>query len=134
MPWRGTHIANFPSTFRKDRSKDKEKLLLFRGQFTLSLSRARRGTSYKYLVVKKGSPNYEDLSEFSTAYLRDSIVNRVLKIPEKHIKAGGKLTSVSSARFHGMCQIYILILITLFLVTLLFFAKWYLINKHSWTR
>ena len=102
--------------------------MLFRGQFTISLDRARRGTFYKYLVVKKGAVHYEDLSEFSTSYFRDSIVNRVLKIPEQHIKAGGKLTSVSSFEFHGMCHLhshidYLSLILVMLLSSFCFFAK-----------
>ena len=63
--------------------------MLFRGQFTLSLERARRGTFYKYVVVKKGSPHWEELPEFPP---RDyyGIVNRVLKIPQEHLEPGGE--------------------------------------------
>lgn len=62
--------------------------MLYRGQVTLSVHRAYRGTSYKYLVVKRGAITWEDLSEYSYSH---SIVNRVLKIPEQYIRAGGKL-------------------------------------------
>ena len=62
--------------------------MLYRGQVTLSVDRARRGTNYKYLVVKNGKITWEDLSEYG--YFR-GIVNRVLKIPEQYIRPGGKL-------------------------------------------
>ena len=73
-----------------DKSQDKDKLILFRGQFTITLKRARWGTAYKYLVVKKGKVHYEELPEFPAKYGYNSIVNRVLKIPDKHIEPGGK--------------------------------------------
>lgn len=62
--------------------------MLYRGQVTLSVDRAYRGTKYKYLVVKRGEITWEDLSEYS--YFR-GIVDRVLKIPEHYIRPGGKL-------------------------------------------
>lgn len=64
--------------------------MLFRGQFTISLDRARRGTFYKYVVVKKGEPHYEYLPEFPPMLSYSGIVNRSLKIPEKYLKPGGK--------------------------------------------
>lgn len=75
----------FFSTFRKREGKDKP--VLYRGQLSLSLDRARRGILYKYLVVKKGKSHWEDLSDFVTLF---GIVNRALKIPERYIKPGGK--------------------------------------------
>ena len=63
--------------------------MLFRGQFTISLDRAREGTFYKYVVVRKGEVYYEELPEFPPVeYYR--IVNRSLRIPEKYLKPGGK--------------------------------------------
>lgn len=64
--------------------------MVYRGQVTLRVDRARKGTNYKYLVVKKGKITYEDLSEYTLSYFR-GIVNRVLKIPEECIRPGGKL-------------------------------------------
>ena len=61
----------------------------FRGQLTISLDRARNGTFYKYVVVNKGTVHYEDLPEFPPQHYYH-IVNRSLKIPEKHIGPGGK--------------------------------------------
>ena len=65
--------------------------MLFHGQFTISLERARKGSSYKYVVVKKGKLYWEQLPDFPP---RDrgyyGIVNRVLKIPEKHLEPGGE--------------------------------------------
>lgn len=63
--------------------------MLFRGEFTINLDRARKGTFYKYLVVKKGTIYWEELPEFPP---RDyyGIVNRVLKIPEKCLEPGGE--------------------------------------------
>ena len=63
--------------------------MLFRGQFTISLDRARRGTFYKYVVVKTGKVYWEDLADVIPTYYT-SIVNRALKIPENHIVPGGK--------------------------------------------
>ena len=74
----------------QDKNKDKDKLILFRGQFTITLDRARWGTAYKYLVVKDGKPHYEELPEFPPKYGYGSIVNRSLKIPQDHIEPGGK--------------------------------------------
>lgn len=70
-------------------SKDKDNLILFRGQFTISLDRARKGTFYKYVVVKKGTVYWEDLPEFPPHYY-NNFVDRALKIPEEDIKPGGK--------------------------------------------
>lgn len=64
--------------------------MLFRGQFTISLERARKGTRYKYVVVKKGNVHWEQLPEFPPKWGDESIVDRVLKIPYKHIEQGGK--------------------------------------------
>ena len=69
------------------KSKDEDKPVLYRGEITISLSRARKGTFYKYLVVKKEKEYWEDLSEFS---LYGGYVNRGLKIQRDSIKAGGK--------------------------------------------
>ena len=76
--------------FRVDESRDKDKLTLYRGQFTLSLDRARKGTFYKYVVVKKGRVHWEQLPEFPPKYGYDSVVNRSLKIPDKRLEPGGK--------------------------------------------
>lgn len=73
---------------RSDNSQDKDKLRLFRGQFTISRDLARRGTFYKYLLVKKGKLHYEELPEFPSLYR--GYVNRLLKIPERHNEPGGK--------------------------------------------
>lgn len=78
----------FCLTFRNVKSKDEDKLVLYRGEVTISRSLAYKGTFYKYLVVKKGKELWEDLSEFASYYR--VIVNRGLKIPEQCIKAGGK--------------------------------------------
>lgn len=61
----------------------------FRGQLTVSLDRARKGTFYKYVVVKKGKVHWEQLPEFPPANY-NGIVNRVLKIPEKYLEPGGE--------------------------------------------
>lgn len=63
--------------------------MLFRGQLTISLERARKGTFYKYVVVKKGKVHWEQLPEFPPKYY-GGIVNRFLKIPDKYMKQGGK--------------------------------------------
>ena len=62
--------------------------MLYRGEgtVTISLTRAREGISYKYLVVKKEKEYWEDLSEFSD----DVYANRSLKFPRDSITAGGK--------------------------------------------
>ena len=62
----------------------------FCGQFTLSVDCARQGTSYKYVVVKKGNVHWEGLPEFPSRY-PGAIVNRFLSIPKKYLNAGGKL-------------------------------------------
>lgn len=62
----------------------------FSGQFTLSLDCARKGTSYKYVVVKKGDVHWEHLPEFSPRHY-GAIVNRFLSIPEKYLLPGGKV-------------------------------------------
>ena len=62
----------------------------FSGQFTLSLDCARQGTSYKYVVVKKGAVHWEYLLEFPSRHY-GAIVNRFLSIPEKHLQPGGKV-------------------------------------------
>ena len=75
---------------RIEKSQDKaDKLMLFHGQFTISLERARKGTSYKYVVVKKGKIYWEQLPDFPPRNYY-GIVNRVLKIPEKHLEPGGE--------------------------------------------
>lgn len=71
------------------KSKDKDRLVLFRGQFKISLDRARKGTSYKYVVVKKGKVHWEVLPEFPPVQYY-GIVSRYLKIPDKHIEPGGE--------------------------------------------
>lgn len=80
----------FFSTFRNVKSKDGDKPVLYRGQVTLSVDQARTRTRYKYVVVKKGTVYWEDLMQFASSYFH-GIVNRVLKIPEKYTKPGGKL-------------------------------------------
>ena len=75
---------------RIDESEDKDKLTLFRGEFTISLERARKGTFYKYVVVKRGKVHWEQLPEFPPKFGYSSIVNRSLRIPDKHIEQGGK--------------------------------------------
>ena len=82
-------ISCFSLKCRIDESEDKDKLTLFRGQFTISLERARTGTFYKYVVVKKGKVLWEQLPEFPPKYY-GGIVNRSLRIPDKHIEQGGK--------------------------------------------
>ena len=62
----------------------------FKGQFTLSIRFAQKGTFYKYAVIKKGDIHYEYLAEFLPRY-RGGIVNRFLRIPEKYLKPGGKI-------------------------------------------
>ncbi|XP_022800357.1 E3 ubiquitin-protein ligase rnf213-alpha-like [Stylophora pistillata] len=72
---------------RWDKDKDKKRLMHFTGQFTLTVSRAQKGTSYKYVIVKKGSVLWEELVEFQPRY-REDIMNRFLNIPSKHLKQG----------------------------------------------
>lgn len=81
-------IPIFFSIFRSVKRKDEDKPVLYRGQVTLSVDLARRGTNYKYLVVKNGNITWEDLSEYGS-FRR--IVNRVLKVPEEDNRPGGKL-------------------------------------------
>lgn len=64
--------------------------MLFRGQFTISLDLARKGTFYKYVVVKEGKVHWEQLPEFPPKCDNNSIVNRFLTIPDKYIEPGGK--------------------------------------------
>lgn len=61
----------------------------FSGQCTLTLDRAKRGTSYKYVIIKKGEVHWEELVEFQSRY-NGVITDRFLYIPEKHLKSGGK--------------------------------------------
>ena len=68
---------------------DKKKLMRFSGQFTLTVDCARQGTTYKYVVVKKGAVHWELLPEFPPRYY-GAIVDRFLSIPKKYLKAGGK--------------------------------------------
>ena len=65
----------------------------FKGQFTLSIRFARKGTFYKYAVIKKGDIHYEYLAEFLPRY-RGGIVDRFLRISEKYLKPGGKITKL----------------------------------------
>lgn len=69
---------------------EKKKLMRFSGQFTLTVDCARQGTSYKYVVVKKGTVHWELLPEFPPRFY-GAIVDRFLSIPKKHLKPGGKL-------------------------------------------
>ena len=69
------------------KGKDEDKPVLYRGEVTISLSRAHQGTSYKYLVVEKEKKYWEDLSEFSP---HNVYANRGLRIPRDCIKAGGE--------------------------------------------
>lgn len=62
----------------------------FSGQFTFSVDCARQGTSYKYVVVKKGDLQYEHLAEFPPKG-SGTVVNRFLSIPDKYLNPGGKL-------------------------------------------
>ena len=77
-------------------------MLLYEGRLILTVSRARRGVSYKYVLVHKGRAEYEALPEFPSLYYGD--VNRFLRIPDKYLKANGKTcynskNSVSEAKF-----------------------------------
>ncbi|KAL9988396.1 hypothetical protein ACROYT_G002834 [Oculina patagonica] len=83
-----------------DKSKDKDKLLLYRGQFTISLDRARKGTFYKYVVVKKGAVYWEELPEFPPHHY-STIVDRALKIPDDHIEPGSTWN-----QFDGVAYVY----------------------------
>ncbi|KAL9988414.1 hypothetical protein ACROYT_G002852 [Oculina patagonica] len=65
-----------------DKSQDKKELVRFRGELTISLDRAHWGTGYKYVVIGKGKPQYEELLG------QNGMVNRSLKIPEEHIEPG----------------------------------------------
>ena len=81
--------------YRTVRGKDKNKLLRFSGQFTVSMDRARGGTDYKYVVLKKGIIHWEYLTEFRPRHY-GGIVNRFLFIPDKYLKPGGKLFLVNT--------------------------------------
>ena len=78
--------------------KEKKNLMRFRGQFTLSLDCARQGTSYKYVVVKKGVVHWEYLPEFPSRHY-GAIVNRFLSIPEKYLQPGGKVLIACDLKF-----------------------------------
>ena len=65
----------------------------FKGQFTLSITFAQKGTFYKYAVIKKGNVHYEYLTEFLPKY-PGGIVDRFLRIPKKYLKPGGKITKL----------------------------------------
>lgn len=81
-------LLNYLSLQRND--TDKKKLMRFSGQVTLTVDCARKGTSYKYVVVKKGATHWECLLEFPPKYV-GGIVDRFLSIPEEYLKPGGKL-------------------------------------------
>ena len=68
---------------------DTKKLMRFSGQFTLTVDCARQGTSYKYVLVKKGAVHWELLPEFPPRHDK-AIVNRFLSIPPEYLKPGGK--------------------------------------------
>ena len=87
-------IINFFFFLRVVKRKDKKRLMCFEGRFTLSISLAKEGTFYKYAVIKKGDVHYEYLTEFQPRY-RGGIVDRFLRIPEKYVKPGGKLTKLA---------------------------------------
>ena len=70
--------------------KENKTLKRFSGQFTLTVDCARKGTSYKYVVVKKGAVYWESLPEFTSRNC-EAIVNRFLSIPNQYLKPGGKL-------------------------------------------
>lgn len=72
------------------RNGTEKKLKRFSGQFTLTVDCARKGTSYKYVLVKKGAVYWELLPEFPSRY-NGGVVKRFLSIPEKYLKPGGKL-------------------------------------------
>ncbi|XP_020630843.1 E3 ubiquitin-protein ligase rnf213-alpha-like isoform X2 [Orbicella faveolata] len=81
--------------------QSEDELTFFRGQFTISLDRARQGTLYKYVVVKEGNVHWEQLPEFPPECDSDSIVNRFLKIPDKYVKPGA-----SWNQFDGVAYVY----------------------------
>ncbi|XP_022801884.1 E3 ubiquitin-protein ligase rnf213-alpha-like, partial [Stylophora pistillata] len=84
-----------------DRSKDNDKLTLFRGKFILDLDRARKDIFYKYLVVKKGVLHWEELPEAPSSFLSEGIFNRAIRIPENGIKAGATWN-----QFDGVTYVY----------------------------
>ena len=66
----------------------------FSGQFTLSIDRAKRGTYYKYVVIKKGDDHWEYLTEFPPRN-KGEIIDRFLSIPDKYLKPGGEFLEYS---------------------------------------
>lgn len=70
----------------------------FTGQFTLTVSRAQKGTSYKYVIIKKGNVEWEELVEFQPRF-RGDIIDRFLYIPSKYLKQGGEILAQFSYFF-----------------------------------
>ena len=75
---------------RSEKGKDKEMLMSFSGQFTLSIDCAKRGSNYKYVVIKNREVHWEYLAEFPPRY-KGEIIDRFLSIPDKYLKPGGEL-------------------------------------------
>ena len=90
--WPCTRLYQYQYTKspRGDKGKDKKEPKLFQGQFTLTIDRAREGTKYKYVIIKKKVVLWEELIEFQPRY-GGAIVDRFLSIPEKYLERGGKL-------------------------------------------
>ena len=84
------NVYLFFSFIRCDKDKDNTKLLRFFGRCTLSISRAQKGTNYKYVIIKEGEVLWEQLVEFQSR-CSGAIVDRFLSIPGKYLKRGGKL-------------------------------------------
>ena len=72
----------------------------FTGQFTLTVSRAQKGTSYKYVIIKKGNVVWEELVEFQPRF-REDIIDRYLYIPSKYLKQGGEILALFSYFFQS---------------------------------
>ncbi|XP_068734956.1 E3 ubiquitin-protein ligase rnf213-alpha-like isoform X2 [Montipora capricornis] len=92
------NCVDMAAVAESEQYKDKDKLLYFRGQFTISLDRAHKGTFYKYLVVRKGRQFYEELLEFPPFHY-NAIVDRVLKIREKDIKTGATWNQIDGVAY-----------------------------------
>ncbi|XP_022796392.1 E3 ubiquitin-protein ligase rnf213-alpha-like isoform X2 [Stylophora pistillata] len=102
----GEDLGNFKincvdmKVVRGDKGKDKKKPTRFQGQFTLTIDRARKGTKYKYVIIKKKDVLWEELIEFQPSN-GGVIVDRFLYVPDKYLKRGA-----TWHQFDGVSYIY----------------------------
>ncbi|XP_068731195.1 E3 ubiquitin-protein ligase rnf213-alpha-like [Montipora capricornis] len=91
------NCVDMAAVAESEQYEDEDNLLYFRGQFTISLGRARQPTYYKYVVISKGTPCYEELLEFPPFYYLT--VNRALIICEKDIKPGATWNQIDGVAY-----------------------------------